>query len=415
MATPFPTTIHGTSCFVASGYAHCVGGDSDTLSGDTNELPYVYSAPILGGAVGSWVMSPNRLPQNITFNNVQSCVYSAGFAYCIGGQTPFGPISTVLYAPVSGGSIGPWQANASPFPVRSNDLSCSAFSGYIYCIGDGGGGTATTGDVYYTTINGTQIGAWKISPNPFPIPLLDLTCVVSTGYMYCLGGGYENSGSYFANKVFVAPVEGPTIGPWAISSDSYPGSITTVPCVVASFTVYCIGGYATHPSPPGRTAAVYLANFSGASIGPWLRSAYDYPTPNPINQIAGASCFVIGQSIYCVGSDSYRAYSASLKSLQVPAPVTTVPSSSTQASISTTQTTTSSAASSSSKTATSSSTLPQYTSTSATEVTSSESSSMASGGGVGIPEFPLQWVAVVVTTAMLLASYLALRRGYRGP
>jgi hypothetical protein len=104
------------------------------------------------------------------------------------------------------------------------------------------------------------------------------SCVVSGGYVYCVGG-YDISVGV-TNHVYYATLSSTGVGVWN-STTSYPTLITYQSCVVSGGHLYCVGG--TTGSVDTDTNAVYSANLSSISI----------PIPetlNPVFLVAASLC-----------------------------------------------------------------------------------------------------------------------------
>jgi hypothetical protein len=226
----------------------------------------------------------------------QSCVDSAGYIYCVGGQgANNSPTSAVYYAPASSSGVGNWTISADSYPQQIVFESCASASGYVYCVGGthdaGGDDTAAS---YYATLSPAGVGAW-VSTTPFPVAIDALSCVTTVGDLYCVGGENEtagtNSTTAITRSVWYAPASPSGIGTWSRSA-AYPANLYFPSCSSLGSYVYCVGGEDAQNNPQNAT---YYAYVTPSGIGAWT-AAPSYP----IRTIA-TSCVTSYSSVYCVG------------------------------------------------------------------------------------------------------------------
>jgi hypothetical protein len=232
----------------------------------------------------------------VTFS--PGCAASNTFIYCIGGayMSP-GTTDAVYFAPIAQSGIGVWTATTS-YPTGIMDPSCVISSGYIYCVGGDAGCTcATTSAVYYATVSSSGVGAWK-NTTSYPTSSDFLSCITFGSYVYCLGDG--------TGIVYYAPISSSGVGTWTTSS-SYPVDIAYPSCTASGGYMYCMGGM-TYPPPAGAIVidSVYYAPLSSSGVGAWA-STTSYPTP-----IDYESCTTFGGYIYCVGGQTLERSSVNL-------------------------------------------------------------------------------------------------------
>lgn len=187
-------------------------------------------------------------------------------------------------------SPGFWSRSAS-YPVVNSIylLSCVSSSGYVYCLG-GNNASTDLSLAYYAMISSSGLSSWN-STTPYPIPVDFSSCVSSLGYVYCVGG-YANVS--VTNAVYYAQLSSAGIGQWA-SSVPYPIAVYGESCVTSGGYIYCIGGY-----NGGYTNKVYYAALSSNGVvGSWIQT-----TNYPIN-IAFESCNSGGGYMYCIAGANY--------------------------------------------------------------------------------------------------------------
>ncbi len=210
--------------------------------------------------------------------NFSACVSSSGDIYCVGANVS-------NYAPLSGSGIGAWT-NTTSYPPALTPASCVLYSGYMYCIGGFNSSINSvfpeTNVVFYASVSSSGIGPWSQTTS-YPLDLSVGACLAYSGYAYCIGGDNTTG-----DKVYYASVNSSGVGTWR-STTNYPTSISSQSCTVDSSYVYCVDG-----SSGTDRDAVYYAPISSAGIGSWT-GATSYPI-----DIHSLSC-VSDVYIYCIG------------------------------------------------------------------------------------------------------------------
>jgi len=235
----------------------------------------------------------------------EQCVNSTVYIICIGGQdVALGPHDGVYTSsPISFtiSNITSWSSDPNyPEPIFAQ--SCVVSSGYVYCVG---GTYDDTGDdvsySYYASVgNNGVVGVWNQTTG-YPAPADDESCVASAGYIYCIGGSTEpsvgptglNASRGFSNEVYFAPISSSGIGTWRPST-TYPVGVYDPTCYASSGYVYCLGG--TDGSGNALNTD-YYASLTSTGVGPWTATqAYPF-------QGIGQACAFSGGRIFCVGGE----------------------------------------------------------------------------------------------------------------
>jgi hypothetical protein len=188
----------------------------------------------------------------------------------------------VAFQPPTAGSLGPWRTTTN-YPDQKDSRSCVVSAGYIYCIGGLGAGEVATNAVYYGAISPSgEIQSWNISPG-YPTGVWLQSCVVANGYIYCIGG-FNTNAVYYA-----ALLPSGNISSWSATTD-YPFDDYSQSCIASSGYIYCVGGNLL------PTNAIYYANLSpSGGIVSW-NSTTSYPIA-----VEELSCVAPGGYIYCIG------------------------------------------------------------------------------------------------------------------
>lgn len=231
----------------------------------------------------------------------QQCVNSTAYVYCVGGQdAAYGPHNAVYTSSAvssSSGDITGWTLNVNHYPLPIFGQSCVATTGYVYCVG---GTYDDTGDdvnaSYYAPLNNNgAVSTWNATTS-FPIPVDSQSCVASSGYVYCVGGFDEtygtNASSFMSNSVYYASISSSGIGSWN-KSTAYPADVYLPSCFAANSYIYCVGG--VDSSSGNAISKDYYAPLSSSGVGTWTQTTA-YPVV-----ASGQACAVSSGDVYCVG------------------------------------------------------------------------------------------------------------------
>lgn len=183
--------------------------------------------------------------------------------------------------------------NDYPSPVAA--LSCVAEGARIYCVGGLNGTAQTTNSTYSALLSPTGVGQWVKLPD-YPTGIAGESCVVYTGYIYCVGGLQSaetpKSPSQVTRAVYFAPLMASgEISEWSRAAD-YPFGVYDQSCAVLQGYIYCVGGILSNST---RVSAVEYAGLSPSGITAWMRAA-SYPI-----DISAESCSVYATRLYCIG------------------------------------------------------------------------------------------------------------------
>ena len=289
--------VAGQQCVNSTSNFICMGG-LDANGGPRSEV--YYSSPVSSTSpnITSWTPNSNPYPQYV---DGQSCVVSSGYVYCVGGSynSEGDDIASSYFAPLSPtGILGNWSSTTS-YPIPIDTQSCVTMSSYIYCVGgenetDGSyTDVALTNSVWYASLSTSGIGKW-IHSTAYPPGVYYPSCYAANSYIYCLGGADINSNSL--TNVYYATLSSSGVGPWA-STTSYPVAASSPACVVSSGYMYCVGGETapgSSSSAPSFTNAVYYATLTASGIGNW-KSAPSFPYST------WTACLTSAGNVYCFG------------------------------------------------------------------------------------------------------------------
>ena len=235
-AAAYPNGVAATSCVAYSGYIYCVGG----FDSNGNEVTSTYYASLVAG-LSSW-SSTTQYPLAV---DAESCVVYSGYIYCVAGETQKGsnqnsPITNVYYAPLSSSGIGKWSAGTA-YPSALAALSCVAYLGGIYCVGGFDSKLLSNSDHYYAGgVSSSGVGQWA-SATPYPIPIDTSSCVIATGYVYCIGGTSElQNGKSMLDSVYSAPIVVFVHSTVTSTTPEFPVAVA-IPIILA-FALLMVGG-----------------------------------------------------------------------------------------------------------------------------------------------------------------------------
>ena len=297
-AAPYPlhggsaAGVAGEQCGADSMGVYCVGGVD--ASGAPRDDVYLGMLST-DGNITAWRQSPSAYPQDVTG---ESCTAASGYLFCVGGihDNVGDDLAASYYAEVfANGSLGSWRTT-TPFPVPVDSESCIAWSSHIYCVGGNNetDGTETSvapsSTVWFASEDSSGLGEW-VKTTPYPSGIFVPTCFATGGYAYCIGGSNGNSDPL--GTAYFAPLTAEGVGEWALTT-SYPFASVGPSCVIASGRIYCVGGETAGGQSPAFTNLVYSAPISSGGIGAWQQGPA-YPRD------ASTSCVTAQDNAYCVG------------------------------------------------------------------------------------------------------------------
>jgi len=251
--TPYPKTINGQSCVAYTSYLYCVGGTND-VGGDDIAASY-FAAIGSQGTLGTWEAT-TAFPIPI---DSQSCTAYGGYIFCVGGNNETDGTdadstssNSAWYAQLSSDGLGTWMRTTA-YPQNVFFPSCYSSGGYIFCIGGVDSNYNPVSSVYYASLSSNGIGAWA-QTTTYPLQASGQACAVSSGALFCVGGE-QATGSY-TSAAYYAEVSSNGVGGWSQAS-SYPVNAQT-DCAISSGYLYCVGGFDS--SAPGQIASVFYAS-----------------------------------------------------------------------------------------------------------------------------------------------------------
>lgn len=235
-----------------------------------------------GTAASSWQSSTA-----IGTSGVYACVISGGHIFCVGGGSASG--TNTYYATEGPNGIGNWSSG-NAYPVSLDyPPACATDGTYVYCVG----GTTSSAPVYSASISSSGFGTWT-SQAPYPLKIELNTCVIQSGYIYCVTG-YDNKG--LTEATYYATVSSGAIGSWHATT-AFPVSQYEAACVAVSNTIICSGGFLYTGTGSHWS---FKATLSSSGIGPWS-AASTMPTGMQLG-----SCVVASSRDYCMGGIGYTA------------------------------------------------------------------------------------------------------------
>ena len=314
--------ILGLSCVIYSSNIYCVGGQTN----GTDISKVFYTQVSQNGVIGGWTETTDYGAASGSSGTGgvdiewPSCVQSNGYIFCVGGATNSGEVSDVFYAQLSPSGVGPWT-ETTDFGAASGSSgtgglagfqhSCVVDSGYIYCVAGSGS------KVFYSQLSPSGVGPWKETTDygatsgdtgSGGMNISNMACVDNTGYIYCIGG----VGSSFkpVSDTFYAPVNSSGVGPWTETTDfgATSGStgsggvpIFSTACVEYSSNIICVDGDTTGPT---ATNNVYFAK--DQAIGLWeLAQELD---PEGTYNLTCEEYFGVYAYLFCEGGGTSAVY-----------------------------------------------------------------------------------------------------------
>ncbi|MDG6950052.1 MAG: hypothetical protein JRM77_09470 [Nitrososphaerota archaeon] len=219
-----------------------------------------FSLNVKAESVGNWT-STTAYGGGIV--DYQVCAVSSGYVYCVGGAVGGSVSSAVYYAPVSSTGVGPWTSTTAYGGGTVYGQSCAISSSYIYCLGGYVAGSVSSA-AYYAPVSPSGIGTWTATTNYAPGTVYGQSCAISSSYIYCVGGQVNGSPS---SAVYYAPISATGIGAWTSTTAYAPGTVYFQSCVVSSGYIYCVGGYVAGSASSAVYYAPFFAGIPSATIG----------------------------------------------------------------------------------------------------------------------------------------------------
>ena len=287
-ASPNPFTLSNTIIDVGQySFANTiVSGGSGTIIGNWS---WSMDGASSGNVIGSTGTQVWHTTNSLAVAEVYpSCSAYNGYLYCMGGYSS-GASSIVQSAQIYSGTnvIGSWQTTNS-LAVAEDYFSCAVYNGYLYCMGGDNGGASSivqSAQIYSGT---NVIGAWHTT-NSLAVAEAELSCSAYNSYLYCMGG-------YTTDIVQSAQIYSGTnvIGAWH-TTNSLAVAEGLFSCSAYSGYLYCMGGSSGSSSSIVQSAQIY----SGTNvIGSWQTT----------NSLAVAeaehSCSAYNSYLYCMGGNS---------------------------------------------------------------------------------------------------------------
>ncbi len=124
--------LYGNSCIANDSNIYCVGG---SYSNDGNTTRVAYVAGLSNSGIGNWSQT-TWYPQYIDTAN---CVPYLGYMFCVGGSAIYsGELGSVqnfsYYAPILPKGLGNWTQTTF-YPADLPFGGCVISNGYLYCMG----------------------------------------------------------------------------------------------------------------------------------------------------------------------------------------------------------------------------------------------------------------------------------------
>ncbi len=268
-SNPVPVDVSGAGAVTYNGYAYVLGGSSSHIGHSDG----VYYAKLgSDGSVGSWATSPNSLPHTLYY---PSAVMANGYIYVMGGHSS-GFQDAVYYAKInSDGSIGSWVTSPNSLPQGIYEASAVTHNGYIYFMG-GENGSSTLDTVYSAKINNDgSVGSWTLNASHIPQGVFDAAVTLSNNRVYLLGG---DNGSSYKNTIYYAGFNSDgSVGSWTTDTTTLPQALDGPTAASSNGYLYLAGGN-TDSSTTQSTVSYAKLNDNG-SVGSWVTSPNSLPQP----------------------------------------------------------------------------------------------------------------------------------------
>jgi prepilin-type N-terminal cleavage/methylation domain-containing protein len=233
---PLPYGVQFSTSSIAS------GGSLDVIFNQISGLPPASSSFVLNLVSGGLTIA------------------TSGITITSQGLVALGPIPVA--SSTVAGTVGTW-ATTTALTSAIYDHSAVVYNGYIYTTGGGDVNANPTSTVLYAKLNGDgSISNWS-NTTKLPSPLYAHSAVVNNGYIYTMGGYFDNLADD-TSTVFYAKLNSTgSISNWS--------STTALPSISAGDSAVVNSGYIYITSVGNTiTSTVYYALFnSTGSISNW--------------------------------------------------------------------------------------------------------------------------------------------------
>jgi len=234
------------------------GNDGATARGEKDSGAHGATAMSDSGELGPW--SPTTgFPDALP----KACVAGADYAYCRAGSS-----TSIHYSRLSATGLASSWTPTTDYPLPTAGTSCVVGSGYIYCMGgylEGQDGAAPgpTADVYFAPLSAPGIGTWGAS-TPLPAPWSNPKCMESAGYVYCIGSVISD----VTPEAYFAPISSSGVGAW--TRTEAPPTFTQGCSAIGGYA-YCFGAGNCPPRGPQGDcySPSYFAPLGANGIGTW--------------------------------------------------------------------------------------------------------------------------------------------------
>jgi hypothetical protein len=239
----FTTARTDLSVVISNGYVYIIGGYDGTTY--YNDIQY---CPInANGSVGTCVQQTSAFT-TARFNHTS--VVSQGYLYVIGGATPTLQ-NDIQYCPLNAnGSVGTCVQQTSAFTTARDNHTSVIYNGYIYVIGGNSSGGTYNNDIQRLAISASasagtgSIGTTVRQTTAFTTARYNHTSVVYSGYLYIIGGNYDNTSTGNLNDILYCPLDSDgSIGGCTPQTSAFTTPRSSHTSVVNNGYLYIIGGY----------------------------------------------------------------------------------------------------------------------------------------------------------------------------
>lgn len=311
--TAFTTARTSAKATTYNGRIYIGGGQSDYGGAPTTYQDTQYTTVSTSpGDISPFATETDTLPGANGGVNNAATVFYGGYMYLVGGnEVDSGALTNkVRYAKLNAdGSTGAW-AQTSAFTDARTGMAAAAYNGYMYMAGGhelSGSGTANcvdTGlganycrDIQYAPINSDgTLGAWASAGGVYAgtgnTGRGNLGMAIYNGYVYVMGGNYNNNSSVSA-EVDVAPINANgTVGTWTQNPTGM-GSFgrSNSQLVQAGPYIYFAGGRQNSGGNQLSTV-VYATLSSNGGISAWASAGPDFTGGRAFNVAAAANGYL---------------------------------------------------------------------------------------------------------------------------
>lgn len=277
-----------------NGKVYFGGGCSNAAYGSCTTYQDIQYSTIntVVGDVSPFTTETDTIPTTNGGIHSAATVIYGGYMYILGGRDKDTQTNAVRYAKLNpDGSTGAW-GTTSAFTDARMEPSATAYNGYMYIAGghrtgattacpDLGLGAELCTDIQYAQINSNgTLGAWASAGGPYAgagnTGRTSMGMVTYNGYVYLMGGNYNNNSSV-SPEVDTAPINADgTVGTWTQNASGLGTTGRALFGIAQAGPYVYIAGGRKDPGGYDNADVIYATLSSGGGMSAWASAGPNF-------------------------------------------------------------------------------------------------------------------------------------------